>query len=737
MSSCVVIQQNSNVFVASDTAISANIFNKRYRLEGSVNKVFRKNDDIVFCSGNLETATKCRAYIDKMNNIDIEEMQKVASLLYIDGMFEIFIVKNDNGCVKSYQLSSYNNFTPIERIVDKGMTEIYALGFNTVSMLNTLEAEIRATDVLSAIQNTFNKNVCVEVGGGVDILYFHNGYLQEKSYKLKDNTIALPISIKQSDCELVIADTLIGNMVLSKELYVSNENVSFKIEGDGLKVKDTYGTEKIFMGLTDQAPHFRVGQTNGYYLEWKDNNLTINASTIKLGSQQVATGNDVNNAVNGAIQNVQAGFELKYNEIRSYIDDKANLIQAGVDVKVGQVRTYVDDRANNLQASINVQAGLISQKVSKGEVISQINQSAEQIQISANRISLEGAVSIGTGGRKVKIDNADYTVLDGDTRKGFFGFRSVSYDNYVIPRFSMGNSGTSGANEYFAINPYKGNGENPQNYKYSYVDIAYHSMQYNTSSGGDWSNIKMYADGVMRLSPIKKLEVTSNFAKGSYGGAGERLVAEFRTDNHTWYNGNISTGAIVNRTNGNGLILIDQHDHLGRQAGVRVQCNDDGGKSFRALDDGGTYCGTSNYRWKAIYSVKGTISTSDERYKIKTGELDTQDCYDMVKNIPLYNYYMMNKKVEELTEEEINEQMSQDNAQIGLMAQDLQDYDCGKAILDYDEETDIYNVKQVQLNQALLGALQKQIEMTEQMQQTINIMKQEIENLKEKQNGSR
>ena len=491
------------------------------------------------------------------------------------------------------------------------------------------------------------------------------------------------------------------------------------------------------MGLTDQKPHLRVGQTNGNYLEWKDDSLTINASSIKLGSQSVATGNDVSNAVNGAIQNVQAGFEMKYNEIRTYVDDKANLIQAGVDVKVGQVRTYVDDRANNLQASINVQAGLISQKVDKNGIIGQINNSGEQIQISANRISLEGAVSIGTGGRKVKIDNADYTVMDGNTRKGFFGFRSVSYDNYVIPRFSMGNSGTSGANEYFAINPYKGNGENPQNYKYSYVDIAYHSMQYNTSSGGDWSNIKMYADGVMRLSPIKKLEVTSNFAKGSYGGTGERLVAEFRTDNHTWYNGNISTGAIVNRTNGNGLILIDQHDHLGRQAGVRVQCNDDGGKSFRALEDGGTYCGTSNYRWKAIYSVKGTISTSDERYKIKTDELNTQDCYNMVKNIPLYNYYMMNKKVEDLTEEEINEQLSQDNAQIGLMAQDLADYKCGHAILDYDEESDIYNVKQAQLSQALLGALQKQIEITEQLQKVVEDMKEEINILKEKQNGTK
>lgn len=737
MSSCVVIQQNSNVFVASDTAISANIFNKRYRLKGSVNKVFRKNNDIVFCSGNLEVATKCKNHLEKVKKIDIEEMQNIASLFYKEGMFELFIVKNENDCIKSYQLSSYNNFTPIERIVDRGKTEIYALGFNTVSMLNTLETEIRTTDVLSAIQNTFNKNVCVEVGGNVDIIYFHNGCLQEKSYRLKDSTLALPISIKQSDCELVIADTLIGKAVLSKELYISNENVSFKIEGDGLKVKDAHDTEKIFMGLTDQKPHLRVGQTNGNYLEWKDDSLTINASSIKLGSQSVATGNDVSNAVNGAIQNVQAGFEMKYNEIRTYVDDKANLIQAGVDVKVGQVRTYVDDRANNLQASINVQAGLISQKVDKNGVIGQINNSGEQIQISANKISLEGAVTIGTNGRKVKIDNADYTVLDGSTRKAFFGFRTVPYDSYVIPRFLMGGDGTSASNEYLVINPYKGNGENPQNYKYSYVDIAYHSMQYNTSGGGDWSNIKMYADGVMRLSPLKKLEITSNFSKGSYGGTGERLVAEFRTDNHTWYNGNISTGAIVNRTNGNGLILIDQHDSLGRQAGVRVQCNDDGGKSFRALDDGGTYCGTSNYRWKAIYSVKGTISTSDERYKIKTGELNTQDCYDMVKNIPLYNYYMMNKKVEDLTEEEINEQMLQDNVQIGLMAQDLQDYKCGKSILDYDEETDIYNVKQAQLTQALLGALQKQIEVTEQMQQTINIMKEEINILKEKQNGTK
>lgn len=52
--------------------------------------------------------------------------------------------------------------------------------------------------------------------------------------------------------------------------------------------------------------------------------------------------------------------------------------------------TGVEKRVTDAEALINVQAGLIEQKVSVNGVISAINQSAEEIKISASKITLEG-----------------------------------------------------------------------------------------------------------------------------------------------------------------------------------------------------------------------------------------------------------------------------------------------------------------------------------------------------------
>ena len=346
--------------------------------------------------------------------------------------------------------------------------------------------------------------------------------------------------------------------------------------------------------------------------------------------------------------------EIEYNKIRMYVDDTSQQLRSLIQVTSGQIEASVNDKVNNLQAQINVNSNGISTKVSKGDIISSINQSAESVRIKANKIDLNGTVTVTGNNRHIKIEDANYSVFDGSVRKAYLGFRNIS--DYVVPKFVLSATNTDGvAHEQFVVTPYKGNKENPQSTDYGYVDIAYHTNHYSASTGGDWSNVKLYANGDMRVSPIRKLEITTNFNKGQYGSGYERLIAEFRSDNHTWYNGNISVGAVVNRTNGNGLVLIDQHDHLGRQSGVRVQCNDSGEHSFRPITNGECLNGTSNYRWKRVYAVSSTISTSDERHKAIIDEMNSIDCYEMIKNIPLYNYYMLGENKNNLTEEQIQE----------------------------------------------------------------------------------
>ena len=555
--------------------------------------------------------------------------------------------------------------------------------------------------------------------------------------------------------EGVMADTIIGNLIMGSELYISNTKdttgASFHINEKGFQVKDYYGTQQIFFGLYENKPWFIVGRKeNNNYMQWWNGQLDIQATSIKIGASKVATNDDLDSAVNGLQNSITSSFEIEYNKIRMYVDDTSQSLRSLIEVKNGQIQMYVDntsqqlisliqiengkitasvnDKVNNLQSQINVNSNGISTKVSKGDIISSINQSAENVRIKASKIDLNGTVTVTGNNRHIRIEDANYSVFDGNIRKAYLGFRGVSGTDYIIPKFVLSATNTDGIeHEYFVVTPYKGNKENPQSTDYGYVDIAYHTRRYERGDGtGDWSNVKMYANGDMRVSPIRKLEVTTNFNKGEYGGGHERLIAEFRSDNHSWYNGNISVGAVVNRTNGNGLVLIDQHDHLGRQSGVRVQCNDSGEHSFRPITNGECLNGTSNYRWKRVYAVQSTISTSDERHKVIFDNLDTTDCYDMIRNIPLYNYYMLGENKNNLTEEQVQEKMIDENKQLGLMAQDLLEYECGEYIVDYED--DIYGINDNQLIQATIGALQEEIKLRDKQ---IDQLTNDLEELKQ------
>ena len=502
-----------------------------------------------------------------------------------------------------------------------------------------------------------------------------------------------------------------------KENYSTKEETNSKIEvavGEITleinKVNNTTEELKTLISLTEDEIRQEVVNVK--------NGLETNISTI---AGQLKIDMDNKNA------ELKGTIEATYSRLSVLYNDNLNNLQSQIIATKNEITASVNDKTNNLQSQITATSNSISTKVSKGDIVSSINQSAENVKIKAAKIDLNGTVTVTGDNRYIKIEDANYSVFDGSIRKAYLGFRGVSGTDYVVPKFVLSATNTEGvAYEYFVVTPYKGNKENPQSTDYGYVDIAYHTNHYSASTGGDWSNVKLYANGDMRVSPIRKLEITTNFNNGQYGSGYERLVAEFRSDSHTWYNGNLSVGAVVNRTNGNGLILIDQHDHLGRQAGVRVQCNDDGGHSFRPLTNGECYNGTSNYRWKQIYAVKSTISTSDERHKVIFDNLDTTDCYDMIRNIPLYNYYMLGENKNNLTEEQIQEKMIDENKQLGLMAQDLLEYECGEYILDYED--DIYGINDNQLIQATIGALQEEIKLRDKQ---IDQLTNDLEELKQ------
>ena len=221
-------------------------------------------------------------------------------------------------------------------------------------------------------------------------------------------------------------------------------------------------------------------------------------------------------------------------------------------------------------------------------------------------LTMEGVLSTGTSGKHIKVSDSNYKMYNGSTQVGFLGL--ASDDNYTdAPKLYLGNKGVgvSSGNDYFSINHYKAN-DNPQSYSSAYADLSYYN-----ANRKDFSNIKMYGDGNIRIAPIKALEITTNYVDGEYVDGAENRLAYFLASSSSWYNSSLQIGAIVNQTNTNGLILRDNRDDNG-DAAVRVHCDSSGNKFFRPLWSGTHELGSSSYYWSKSfvansYSNNGVI----------------------------------------------------------------------------------------------------------------------------------
>ena len=154
-----------------------------------------------------------------------------------------------------------------------------------------------------------------------------------------------------------------------------------------------------------------------------------------------------------------------------------------------------------------------------------------------------------------------------------------------------------------------------------------------------------------------------------------------------------------------------------------------------------TYLGSSGYRWHSVWASNGAIQTSDERFKVKQGFTDIEECYEMIKDTDIYNYIMLNQNKEDLSKNRLgklalNNSQEQVNVHMGIMAQDIQKYKCSKQILvegDYeraDGSTDtMLSINPYGLTTAVMGALKVEIQKRELLEEKIAKLESLVEQL--------
>ena len=202
-----------------------------------------------------------------------------------------------------------------------------------------------------------------------------------------------------------------------------------------------------------------------------------------------------------------------------------------------------------------------------------------------------------------------------------------------------------------------------------------------------------------------------------------------------------SAKCMVINTGGGCASILHRDETNSWEVQFLVQAWSAGTGCVRPNNNGGIENGTSAYKWKVVHASNGTIQTSDERFKVKQGFTDIEECYEMIKDTDIYNYIMLSQNKEDLSKNRLGKlalssSQEQVNVHMGIMAQDIQKYKCSKQILVEDKyeradgSTDtMLNVNPYGLTTAVMGALKVEIQKRELLEEKVAKLESLVEQL--------
>ena len=147
---------------------------------------------------------------------------------------------------------------------------------------------------------------------------------------------------------------------------------------------------KLFEG--DNYIYLMDMQGNSFYAEYliKNDFNDIYATKNEMNSSITQTAQSIELSVNQKLTSYATTDDLEnqVTELNSTITQTAQSITSTVNKKFKDYSTTEEMQSKITQTANSINSE-VSKKVGKSEIISKINQSAEQIQINANKISLE------------------------------------------------------------------------------------------------------------------------------------------------------------------------------------------------------------------------------------------------------------------------------------------------------------------------------------------------------------
>lgn len=463
----------------------------------------------------------------------------------------------------------------------------------------------------------------------------------ENLYVIQDNFLVYGKS--GSDLEQIAKNTFNVIKSLSKYRPYSVEclgNPCIEV-GDAIRITakseiiESYVLQRTIKGIQSLRDTYKAdGQ------KVRSQNLNSTQKSIKQlkgkTNEIVRTVEETRIEISDLDKNLSAKIQINANAISSEVTRATNaenslssrITQTAESISLEVTRAI--NAENSLSSAIQVNANNISSKVSKNSIVSEINQSAEQIQISASKINLKGAVVangwvIEANGGGI-YNGIPYTGQQNSNSTGMGSYGSDWAFWAGNGKFSVNQSGHVYAQdvkikgEIEATSGTFSGTVNATNGTFENVTIsgsctvAGESIS-GTLSGTTWNGNSIGDD---YLSDISGSKVGSGFSAGNMTEG---------TVGRPYSYGGVSFSEAGNTIGGNGL-----NTFMAKEIKAQVP-----------IPAGGSSIGTSNNRFSVVYAsvFNGTLSSSSSR-KIKTNieKYDVTKCIEVINatEIMSYNY---------------------------------------------------------------------------------------------------
>ena len=342
-----------------------------------------------------------------------------------------------------------------------------------------------------------------------------------------------PQTGQEEDAFGVIADKLVGNLVLTEEVGVYNKAGSVTLDKDGFT---------LITNATNNQTVFTIKKKNA-------NNTYTDLVKIDSNGNVVlnaySTTEDMNTAISVAGEGILANVSqtLQSYSTTTQMNTAISASAQGVLSTVSQ-NYCSNETASSMQSSISQNATAITTKVSKDGVISSINQSSESVTISAGKINLSGYVTVSSLGA-----NGSTTVNGSRIQGGTIVLGGYGNGNGVL-QIKSANNNTIGEWDKDGLRVYAG------------------SIEGTTITGSDISG------GTIDGTTISGSKIVFN---GSIYGQKCELKSWISTGNASGY-----IMSTISANTGYGYIILEadsgysSHDIIlfGNSSGIRIQSND-------------------------------------------------------------------------------------------------------------------------------------------------------------------